>query len=1178
MTHQQRVQAEDTEAIIWTEGKTDWKHLKKASEKLGLKLNISFHQREEDMGGDALLRRCKTFAETLQVVPMVFVFDRDDEAILRQVSDPTTGYKSWGNNVFSFAVPVPAHREGYENVCIELYYSDDDIKQEDLQGRRLFLTSEFNEGSGTHIGDSTIHIGNVHKLKGVTEPKNAKIVDSEVYKVDKSIALSKSDFANHIYSDVAPFDQFSREEFRRIFEIIETIIQVTRPKMSFCLPNLEMLFSDLRSTEPSQQFACIFETLVKILEMTLQLFIVSAIRCYEREIVNEPPEYKKKPRPIKAIVSGRFTNPSLATLSDLARNCYYLVDKNAPDELRRMKECLGQPFTLGPLGDLIDNVERIVSTGGTKSRILNKAGITKRLFDYVVPEIAQYVSKKALLFAEIEDKYGESDGLDIDTWRQALVMLVKHITPLLSQEFTLESLEQVDTAHDVYSMSVRRYADGGVEVVRKAVPFEELDDYGDNTSAIIVTRQGSQVSIGLFPFLVIKDDKLYYYKRTRASGYEYHSTCDSSVHVEPTKRKFNHSVFKTGGTGAQQSLFWTEVLPTFNELNGVRANIPTEGPVEFIGRKKQIGTIEQEVIEIPNQNGIVYGLGGIGKTALMIRTSRELYEEENRKDVLFDNIIWISAKSNYYDPLYNVVQVREPQFRSLNAVVSTILDFFEYRDLDEYGFDDKKELLLELLEGDEEHEGKRVLLVLDNFETIPETEAEAIVRFFEVEVKYRLRRKPHNFKVIITSRKQIPCGFHQIELTGLGLRESKLLMNSLFRQYKDAVPDLSDEQKQELHQATFGIPILIKHCFGQIYRYNRPFDAVVRNLSATPNKAVEFSFEEVLKLLKNDSCQLEIILLLELINCPLLIRQVADILARSEAQVEDKIPSLASFQCVKRINQGRQEKYTINDEIRMLTRRLVQENTELAQEIRQKITENFTIEKQMDYSTEELGILSIFHSYLSENQYLEAERFIQSELDKRPEASLLKFHYAKYLKEQKRDIEGAIEVLEEVTELGTGHPSILQLLVSCYMSLDVPNYDGASVYIRQLESVPLDDESLKLQIAEFYIRWSIFVKMNRDINPDPIEEMLRQQQYKELADKGLTLLKQIGNRTHEVCYLLAQGYFNKWDNENALRMIKKAIKLCKEDPRYYPSYTYLRDLIVRQREKYSGHRTEAYLH
>jgi len=48
----------DTEAIIWTEGKTDWKHLKKALEKLRLDLRVSFHETDEkDLGSEVLLKK-----------------------------------------------------------------------------------------------------------------------------------------------------------------------------------------------------------------------------------------------------------------------------------------------------------------------------------------------------------------------------------------------------------------------------------------------------------------------------------------------------------------------------------------------------------------------------------------------------------------------------------------------------------------------------------------------------------------------------------------------------------------------------------------------------------------------------------------------------------------------------------------------------------------------------------------------------------------------------------------------------------------------------------------------------------------------------------------------------------------------------------------------------------------
>ncbi len=577
--------------------------------------------------------------------------------------------------------------------------------------------------------------------------------------------------------------------------------------------------------------------------------------------------------------------------------------------------------------------------------------------------------------------------------------------------------------------------------------------------------------------------------------------------------------------------------------------------MKFVGRRQEIATIRQQIIEIPNQDGIIFGLGGIGKTALIIQICRELFEEANIDNVLFDNIVWVLAKRTLYNPRRDSVEKKEQQVENLDQIISAILDFFEFEDLDGYSFDDKKALLLELLEE------KRVLLVLDNCETFNENEAQKIVDFFGIEVKYHLRKLPLNFKVILTSRVRIPSGFHQVHLKGLDLRESKQLMTSLYKPYEAANPELSDEQKGLLHAATFGIPIIIKHCFGQLYEFNVPFDQVCSSLASDENKAVAFSFAEIFKMLKRDKLQLEIVLLLELISCPLMIRQISDILDKDEALVTRKMPLLVNFQCIRKVNQGRDEKYSVNDDIRVITKQLMQGNAEMAQAIRQKITANFTLEKQMDYSSEERSILDIFNTLLSQQQVLEAESFVIKVLEEKPDSVLLRYHYAKYLKEEKRDIEAAIHLLEEIREPSNNHPSILRILVACYLCLDVPNFEHASTYVTQLESVA-SDNALRFEIGDFYVRWSISTKMNRDINPDPIEEMLRQQSYKELADRALGILNQIQDKTHEVYYRLAQCYFNKWDRVDALRMIDKALDLANGDLRYQTNYSYLRKLIL----------------
>jgi Cdc6-like AAA superfamily ATPase len=87
-----------------------------------------------------------------------------------------------------------------------------------------------------------------------------------------------------------------------------------------------------------------------------------------------------------------------------------------------------------------------------------------------------------------------------------------------------------------------------------------------------------------------------------------------------------------------------------------------------------------EVIQIPNQNGIIQGPGGVGKTALLIELSKQLSDEPSSDAELFKNIIWVSAKADYYDPTLDTVEAGEPQFRTLDNVLGAALEFFEWED------------------------------------------------------------------------------------------------------------------------------------------------------------------------------------------------------------------------------------------------------------------------------------------------------------------------------------------------------------------------------------------------------------------------------------------------------------------------------------------------------------------
>ena len=429
------------------------------------------------------------------------------------------------------------------------------------------------------------------------------------------------------------------------------------------------------------------------------------------------------------------------------------------------------------LNDLKNIIDLVKPDEVTKKKTIykeqNRIHVLGKLFPKIV-EVRNAVKHSRDLSVTINDQFQNLD-FKIENWKAALKLIIANLLPINGHKYVRKTLGKMSKKIEKDEVSEKPllsfinetviYSDSQKDELKEEQTFLDLQEILDfqkiNYSEILLETDDGDKAIDLFPFLMINEDKLYFYKATRAKGYEYFSIEDNSLCLIETKKKFSASAFKIGSSGDQQALFWTDVLPSINPKNNITANIPIEGLEDFVGRRKQIRKIYEEVIEIPNQNGILFGPGGVGKTALMLQMSKELYEERDQGRILFTNIIWVSAKKDYYNPFLDFVEKKEKQIETLDNIFSAILAFFEYENSDEYGYEDKQSLVLELLSE------KDILLVIDNFETIPKNEQNKIIKFFGVNVKKHLRKKPDNFKLILTSREQIPSGFHQIKLEGL---------------------------------------------------------------------------------------------------------------------------------------------------------------------------------------------------------------------------------------------------------------------------------------------------------------------------------------------------------------------------------------------------------------------------
>ena len=223
------------QAVVYTGGKTDWRHLKAAFARLQSpsrfsRLSLVFREEDDDIGDAKLCATCKAFSitPTPHPVPQLFVFDRDDPRILSDAHLSESDIHDWGMNVFSLSLPIPQHRAMDDPICIELLYKDDDLTRVDLQGRRLFLSSEFHPDSGRHLS-----LDYNYRYPAKLRPGRLSIIDDDVFDPrHKNVALPKANFAQYILLEAEDYRDTDVSGFEPLFELMEAIVFGQPPPLS----------------------------------------------------------------------------------------------------------------------------------------------------------------------------------------------------------------------------------------------------------------------------------------------------------------------------------------------------------------------------------------------------------------------------------------------------------------------------------------------------------------------------------------------------------------------------------------------------------------------------------------------------------------------------------------------------------------------------------------------------------------------------------------------------------------------------------------------------------------------------------------------------------------------------------------------------------------------------------
>ena len=236
--------------LVVTEGATDWKHIKAAYNKLShmpeyaeLFTDFEFEFLEYEpnngsgnnnvkleMGNGQLVSLCENMAKIMQKRKMVFIADRDHTDTNKKLGGKDGNeFKKWGNNVYSFILPIPDFRTATPGICIEHLYSDEVIKTEiETENpnvkRRLYMGNEF-DGRGYAAS-----LGVICEKKAVCGPGKINIIEGStgerVTLLDNeniNVALSKMTFANLVLEGKTPFEEVDFKSFIAIFDILKKI-------------------------------------------------------------------------------------------------------------------------------------------------------------------------------------------------------------------------------------------------------------------------------------------------------------------------------------------------------------------------------------------------------------------------------------------------------------------------------------------------------------------------------------------------------------------------------------------------------------------------------------------------------------------------------------------------------------------------------------------------------------------------------------------------------------------------------------------------------------------------------------------------------------------------------------------------------------------------------------------
>lgn len=255
-------------------------------------------------------------------------------------------------------------------------------------------------------------------------------------------------------------------------------------------------------------------------------------------------------------------------------------------------------------------------------------------------------------------------------------------------------------------------------------------------------------------------------------------------------------------------------------------NLPSPTYTEFIGREVDMKKLLERLSPEHGAHMItVHGIGGVGKTALVLAAAYlclEASNENNSNAPKFDAIIFTSAKQQELIP--DMILQRQQGQRNLREIFRVIANALNDSTIIQSPPNDQFDRVRQCLCK------QRTLLIVDNMETIDMEDRDEVIEFL-----YNL---PICVKVVITTRERI--ALLPISLRNLPLNDGLQLIQ---QQAEEKGITINDEDSRLLYNRTGGIPLAIVYALGQVSS-GYSLNWVLEQLTSATGHVSRFCFDQ----------------------------------------------------------------------------------------------------------------------------------------------------------------------------------------------------------------------------------------------------------------------------------------------------------------------------------------------